>query len=108
MYEDKQNFAALIVSRRQEEFEALKRARERRLQERKTQKKNEREIARRHEFVRRCRQQVQDRVSANDLAPFGSPVTPGGRRAEGQPGLPGAGSVQVQHTGSEQFARCQR
>lgn len=68
MYEDKQNFAALIVSRRQEEFEALKRARERRLQERKTQKKNEREIARRHEFVRRCRQQVQDRVSANDLA----------------------------------------
>lgn len=62
MHEDKSEFAALIISRRQEEFEALKRARERRLAERRAQKKNERELARRHEFVCRCRQRVEDKV----------------------------------------------
>ncbi len=61
---DKEAFAALIISRRQEEFEALKRAREARAKERRAQRKVEREIARRKEFVKRCRAAVQERVSA--------------------------------------------
>lgn len=74
MHDDKSDFAALIISRRQEEFEALKKARERRLAERRAQKKVEREIARRHEFVRRCRQEVQDRVSHSGTAALGQSV----------------------------------
>ncbi|KAF8071218.1 TIF3A1 [Scenedesmus sp. PABB004] len=62
MGEDKGAFAALIVSRRQEEFEALKRARERRAADRRAKRKIAREIARREEFVRRCRAAVDAKI----------------------------------------------
>lgn len=108
MSEDKAGFAGVIMSRRQEEFERLKRLRERcasgaalsrppastptlvcaasvlllfwpsniplcppcppvpslrsRLAERRAQRKIAREIARREEFVRRCRAAVEDKV----------------------------------------------
>ena len=65
MIEDKDSFQASIISRREEEFEELRRMRERRAAERKAQRKIEREIKRRQEFVRRARQQVDERVSGS-------------------------------------------
>eukprot|EP00775_Hariotina_reticulata_P001959 gene1959-2286_t len=63
MGEDKAEFASLIIARRQDDFEDLKRQRERRLDERRAQRKIEREIARREEFVRRCREAVADKIA---------------------------------------------
>jgi translation initiation factor 3 subunit A len=62
MGEDKAAFASLIIARRQDDFEELQRQRERRLEERRAQRRFEREIARREEFVRRCREAVADKV----------------------------------------------
>lgn len=62
MAEEKASFAALIISRRAEEFEDLRRQRERRLAERRQQRKIKREIDRRVEFVRRCRAAVEQKV----------------------------------------------
>jgi len=62
MIEDKDSFQASIISRREEEFEELRRMRERRAAEKKAQRKIEREIKRRQEFVRRARQQVDERI----------------------------------------------
>jgi translation initiation factor 3 subunit A len=67
MREDADAFAAVIVSRRQEEFEELRRARERRVAERRAQHKVEREIARRKEFVRRARAAVEAKVGPGFL-----------------------------------------
>jgi hypothetical protein len=63
MVEDKDSFQAMIISRREEEFEELRRMRERRAAERKAQRKIDREIKRRQQFVRKARQQVEERVS---------------------------------------------
>jgi translation initiation factor 3 subunit A len=62
MTEDKSAFAALIISRRAEEFEALRKQRERLLAERRAQRKIKREIDRRQEFVKRSRAQVEAKV----------------------------------------------
>lgn len=62
MREESDSFAATIVSRRQEEFEQLRREREQHAAERRAELKNEREIARRKEFVRRARAAVQAKV----------------------------------------------
>jgi site-specific DNA-adenine methylase len=62
MVEEKSGFAALIISRRAEEFEALRKQRERLLAERRAQRKIKREIDRRQEFVKRSRAQVEAKV----------------------------------------------
>jgi hypothetical protein len=62
MVEEKTGFAALIISRRAEEFEALRKQRERLLAERRAQRKIKREIDRRQEFVKRSRSQVEAKV----------------------------------------------
>jgi translation initiation factor 3 subunit A len=63
MADEKEAFAATIVAKRQEQFEALREERARRLEERKAALKVEREVARRKEFVRRCRKDVEDRLA---------------------------------------------
>lgn len=63
MTEDKSSFAALIISRRKDEFEALKKARQRRLAEKRMERKIERERNRRREFVNRSIDAVNARVA---------------------------------------------
>ncbi|KAF6256090.1 eukaryotic translation initiation factor 3a [Scenedesmus sp. NREL 46B-D3] len=63
MTEDKSGFAALIISRRAEEFEGLRKQRERLLAERRAQRKIKREIDRRQEFVKRSRAQVEAKIA---------------------------------------------
>uniref|UniRef100_A0A383WBK9 Eukaryotic translation initiation factor 3 subunit A n=1 Tax=Tetradesmus obliquus TaxID=3088 RepID=A0A383WBK9_TETOB len=63
MGEDKSSFAALIISRRAEEFEGLRKQRERLLAERRAARKVKREIDRRQEFVKRSRAQVEAKMA---------------------------------------------
>ncbi|WIA12117.1 hypothetical protein OEZ85_012190 [Tetradesmus obliquus] len=63
MGEDKSSFAALIISRRAEEFEGLRKQRERLLAERRAARKVKREIDRRQEFVKRSRAQVEAKIA---------------------------------------------
>ncbi|KAL3155895.1 hypothetical protein ABBQ32_012895 [Trebouxia sp. C0010 RCD-2024] len=70
MQEDHHQFQQQIVSRRQGEFEELQRAREEEIAERKAMKRAERDIARKKEFVRRVRLQIEDRraeIEAREL-----------------------------------------
>eukprot|EP00198_Chlamydomonas_reinhardtii_P004079 XP_001693415.1 eukaryotic initiation factor [Chlamydomonas reinhardtii] len=62
MVADKEVFKGIIMQRREAEFHALRRERERRLAEMRAQKKYEREIARRKAYVTRCRAEVEDRI----------------------------------------------
>jgi len=63
MADEKADFAAAIVAKRQEQFEALREERDRMLAERRAALKVEREVARRKEFVRRCRKEVEERLA---------------------------------------------
>ncbi|GLI66197.1 hypothetical protein VaNZ11_009962 [Volvox africanus] len=62
MVPDKENFKGLIMQRRDAEFQALRRERERRMAEMRQQRKYEREIARRKAYVTRCRSEVDQRL----------------------------------------------
>ncbi|PNG98969.1 Eukaryotic translation initiation factor 3 subunit A, partial [Tetrabaena socialis] len=62
MMPDKDIFKGLIMQRREAEFQALRRERERRMAEMRTQRKYEREIARRKAYVTRCRSEVEARI----------------------------------------------
>ncbi|EFJ51612.1 eukaryotic translation initiation factor 3a [Volvox carteri f. nagariensis] len=62
MVPDKEIFKALIMQRREAEFQALRRERERRMAEIRQQRKYEREIARRKAYVARCRAEVDHRL----------------------------------------------
>lgn len=62
MVADKDVFKGIIMQRREAEFQALRRERERRMAEMRQQHKYEREIARRKAYVTRCRQEVENRV----------------------------------------------
>ncbi|KAG2498414.1 hypothetical protein HYH03_003672 [Edaphochlamys debaryana] len=63
MVGDKEVFKGLIMQRREAEFQALRRERERRMAEMRAQRKYDREVARRKAYVTRCRQQVEDRIA---------------------------------------------
>ena len=63
MAADKEEFGAAIVSRRSEEFEALRLEREERINELRALRRAEREIARRRAYIRRL-QQIEDEVRA--------------------------------------------
>ena len=54
MNDERAKFAATIMARREELFKALQKEREKKMAERAARKKQEREIARRREFIRRC------------------------------------------------------
>lgn len=62
MVPDKDIFKALIMQRRDTEFQALRRERERRMAEVRQQHRIEREIARRKAYVVRCRAEVEQRM----------------------------------------------
>jgi hypothetical protein len=62
MLGDRDTFSAAIISRRAEEFEELRRMKERRAAERRAHRKVEREIRRRQEFVKRCQAAVEAKV----------------------------------------------
>eukprot|EP00798_Chlamydomonas_sp_ICE-L_P024015 gene24015-9590_t len=67
MQEEKSKFQSVIVSRREGEFEALRTEREYRLEERRMQKQRERNMARRQEYIRRCKEMVAERVAVLEL-----------------------------------------
>jgi hypothetical protein len=54
--------AAQIKTRREEEFKALKQDRERRIAEQKAERKAERDIQRKKEYVRICREKIEERI----------------------------------------------
>eukprot|EP00884_Botryococcus_braunii_P006914 jgi/Botrbrau1/16223/Bobra.0066s0009.1 len=57
----KEHFANQIMTRRAEEFAALKRQREARIAEKREARKKERAIMRRQEYARRCRIEIEER-----------------------------------------------
>jgi translation initiation factor 3 subunit A len=63
---DKDSFAEAIVERRSEEFEALRIAREEKINELRTLRKNEREVARRRAYMRRLQQIEEDDKAAKE------------------------------------------
>eukprot|EP00887_Chlorella_sp_A99_P004683 scaffold4.g4683.t1 len=64
MAEEQAAFAAAIQARHTEEFAALKAKRERELAQRRAARKAERDIARKREYVRRCRLEIEERRRA--------------------------------------------
>ena len=56
------------MARREEEFAALRRAREQQLAERRARRKQERDLERRRAYLQSCRQQVLERVRAVQAA----------------------------------------
>ncbi|GLC73813.1 hypothetical protein PLESTF_001423800 [Pleodorina starrii] len=62
MVPDKEVFKGVIMQRREAEFQALRRERERRMAEMRNQRRYEREISRRKAYVTRCRAEVEQRM----------------------------------------------
>eukprot|EP00891_Asterochloris_glomerata_P003711 jgi/Astpho2/3711/Aster-04897 len=61
MLPHKEDFQQQIMKRRADEFADLKRAREEEIEERKAMRRHERDVARKREFVRRVRVQIEER-----------------------------------------------
>ena len=64
MADDKESFSSAIISRRSEEFESLRLEREERINELRTLRKAERQLARRREYVRRLQQIEEEAKTA--------------------------------------------
>ncbi|KAK9813797.1 hypothetical protein WJX73_010183 [Symbiochloris irregularis] len=56
----KEEYAEQIIARRTEQFEALRKLREKKIAEKRQQKRTERDLKRKHEFVRRCRERIEE------------------------------------------------
>ena len=66
MSDEKDSFAEAIIERRSEEFEALRIAREEKINELRALRKNEREVARRRAYMRRLQQIEEDDKAAKE------------------------------------------
>ncbi|MEW5311497.1 MAG: hypothetical protein WDW38_003207 [Sanguina aurantia] len=62
MQDEKAAFQVVIMERREGEFKALQKEKERRLEELRYRRTQEREVQRQKAFVQRCRDQVEERV----------------------------------------------
>ena len=58
--------AMQVISRRHEEFEALRRANEARLAEKRRERKAERELKRKRKFIEQCRTMLEERIEKEE------------------------------------------